>query len=182
MSKSKSSAAAVIPANVRAPAAPRLHSLAASKGAARPAAHGAGAAADTRGDDEFETEAPSLDGAGGDGEIAMLEEEFDLDAQHVEASTPELSLPKPPSDKEIEEGGGDSMLARYFREMATHPVMGPEEELKPPSPSKPPKSPTGQPSSLTTPRRASRSTLSRKTFRSARKPSTCRSSPSSEKS
>ena len=32
-------------------------------------------------------------------------------------------------DREIEEGGGDSMLARYFREMATHPVMGPEEEL-----------------------------------------------------
>ncbi|HVH42035.1 MAG TPA: sigma-70 family RNA polymerase sigma factor, partial [Labilithrix sp.] len=28
-----------------------------------------------------------------------------------------------------EEGGGDSMLARYFREMATHPVMGQEEEL-----------------------------------------------------
>lgn len=30
----------------------------------------------------------------------------------------------------IEEGGGDSMLARYFRDMAAHQVMGPDEELK----------------------------------------------------
>ena len=35
----------------------------------------------------------------------------------------------PARDKEIEEAGGDSMLARYFREMATHNVMGQEEEL-----------------------------------------------------
>ena len=34
-----------------------------------------------------------------------------------------------PKDREIEESGGDSMLARYFREMATHAVMGQEEEL-----------------------------------------------------
>jgi len=32
--------------------------------------------------------------------------------------------------KDIEESGGDSMLARYFRDMALHPVMGPEEELE----------------------------------------------------
>ena len=32
--------------------------------------------------------------------------------------------------KDVEEGGGDSMLARYFRDMALHPVMGPEEELQ----------------------------------------------------
>ena len=31
--------------------------------------------------------------------------------------------------KEVEEGGGDSMLARYFRDMAIHPVMGQDEEL-----------------------------------------------------
>src|SRR5262249_26035624 len=31
--------------------------------------------------------------------------------------------------RDVEEGGGDSMLARYFRDMALHPVMGPEEEL-----------------------------------------------------
>ncbi len=43
------------------------------------------------------------------------------------------STPPPPKepirDREIEESGGDSMLARYFREMATHSVMGQEEEL-----------------------------------------------------
>ena len=58
---------------------------------------------------------------------------FELDAPPGEAASSDaadsLAPPKPPSDKEIEEGGGDSMLARYFREMATHPVMGPEEEL-----------------------------------------------------
>jgi len=32
--------------------------------------------------------------------------------------------------KGIEEGGGDSTLARYFRDMASHEVMGPDEELK----------------------------------------------------
>jgi RNA polymerase primary sigma factor len=31
--------------------------------------------------------------------------------------------------RDVEEGGGDSMLARYFRDMALHPVMGPDEEL-----------------------------------------------------
>jgi RNA polymerase primary sigma factor len=46
-------------------------------------------------------------------------------------------VPEPPRPRElpardlrdVEEGGGDSMLARYFRDMALHPVMGPEEEL-----------------------------------------------------
>ncbi|MBK8253473.1 MAG: sigma-70 family RNA polymerase sigma factor [Polyangiaceae bacterium] len=31
--------------------------------------------------------------------------------------------------KEVDEGGGDSMLARYFRDMALHPVMGQDEEV-----------------------------------------------------
>ena len=48
----------------------------------------------------------------------------------VHGETHFLAPPRGPSDKEIDEGGGDSMLARYFREMATHPVMGPEEELE----------------------------------------------------
>jgi RNA polymerase primary sigma factor len=127
MSKSKSSAAALVSANVRAPADARLRPLA-GKANARSTAQSA-PVAEARGDDEFDAEGPAIDG-GGDSEIAILEEEFDLDAQHVEASAPELALPKPPTDKEIEEGGGDSMLARYFREMAAHPVMGPEEELE----------------------------------------------------
>lgn len=40
-----------------------------------------------------------------------------------------LEAPRAKPVKDIEEGGGDSMLARYFREMATHHVMGHEEEL-----------------------------------------------------
>jgi RNA polymerase primary sigma factor len=32
--------------------------------------------------------------------------------------------------RDVEESGGDSMLARYFRDMALHPVMGPDEELE----------------------------------------------------
>jgi RNA polymerase primary sigma factor len=44
------------------------------------------------------------------------------------ASTPPPKE-EPVRDRDIEESGGDSMLARYFREMATHTVMGQEEEL-----------------------------------------------------
>ena len=64
-----------------------------------------------------------------------IEDEFDADA--ADAVPRDLSgseAPPPPKetpvrDREIEESGGDSMLARYFREMATHSVMGQEEEL-----------------------------------------------------
>jgi RNA polymerase primary sigma factor len=66
-------------------------------------------------------------------DLDVVDEEVEVDGtateplmNDVERATPA----KPPSDKEIEEGGGDSMLARYFREMATHPVMGPDEELQ----------------------------------------------------
>ena len=38
--------------------------------------------------------------------------------------------PSPQDLRAIEEGGGDSMLARYFRDMAAHQVMGPDEELQ----------------------------------------------------
>ncbi|HEY2509384.1 MAG TPA: sigma-70 family RNA polymerase sigma factor [Polyangiaceae bacterium] len=71
-------------------------------------------------------------------ELAVVspDEEFTADREDVPAdlSMPvgeleSLAPPKPPTAKEIEEGGGDSMLARYFREMATHAVMGPDEEL-----------------------------------------------------
>jgi RNA polymerase primary sigma factor len=68
-------------------------------------------------------------------ELAVVspEEEFDIDSapEPVAVDLSEGPAPrKPPTAKEIEEGGGDSMLARYFREMATHNVMGPEEELQ----------------------------------------------------
>ncbi|MEO8877128.1 MAG: hypothetical protein ABI461_16160 [Polyangiaceae bacterium] len=56
------------------------------------------------------------------------EEEFEeVEAAVVVDEDVEPVRPKPAA--RIDEGGGDSMLARYFREMATHHVMGPEEEL-----------------------------------------------------
>jgi RNA polymerase primary sigma factor len=64
------------------------------------------------------------------GALEVVEDEGepvpDLEDSGVELSPPSKS----PSDREIEEGGGDSMLARYFREMATHPVMGQADELR----------------------------------------------------
>jgi RNA polymerase primary sigma factor len=81
------------------------------------------------GEDDNETEeAPASKVA--EGEVAVLDEEFDFEdaAAEVEESDDEA---KPAAKKKVasEEGGGDTMLARYFREMATHPVMGPDEEL-----------------------------------------------------
>ena len=84
-------------------------------------------------DDEFEADAPSIGPAAATPELDLVEEELDVDAVPNEARAADgelLDRRKNPSDKEIEEGGGDSMLARYFREMATHTVMGPEEELQ----------------------------------------------------
>jgi len=114
MSKRKSSAVAVAAAESIPPAPPNAAS---SQG--------------ETGDDEFEGDAPHIGPAGPSGEIDILEEDFDLDAPAGEprAAGAAAAAPKQPTDKEIEEGGGDSMLARYFREMATHLVMGPEEEL-----------------------------------------------------
>ncbi len=81
-------------------------------------------------DDDFDG-VPPIGPTGGGAEIDLVEDEFDIDvhAEGGERPTGTIAPPKAPSDREIEEGGGDSMLARYFREMATHPVMGPEEEL-----------------------------------------------------
>ncbi len=86
------------------------------------------------GEDEFDGDAPAIGSANPSADIDLVEEELELDVAAADAvasgEVDSLAPPKPPSDKEIEEGGGDSMLARYFREMATHPVMGPEEELQ----------------------------------------------------
>jgi len=65
-----------------------------------------------------------------EGEVVVLDDEFDLEEVAADIEAEEEA--RPPSEKaktSSDEGGGDSMLARYFREMATHPVMGPEEEL-----------------------------------------------------
>jgi len=127
MSKSTSSSALSRSAS---PSQTRLQSVATGK-AVQEVAEDADDAQEVTGEDEFEAEVPAVEVADASAEVELLEEEFDVDAPQSEGSAaPELAAPKPPSDKEIEEGGGDSMLARYFREMATHPVMGPEEELE----------------------------------------------------
>jgi RNA polymerase primary sigma factor len=77
--------------------------------------------------------APSAAPSAAGPDLDAVEEEVDTDAAPTEPLMNDIEgakPAKPPSDKEIEEGGGDSMLARYFREMATHPVMGPDEELQ----------------------------------------------------
>src|SRR3984957_5557188 len=83
-------------------------------------------------DDDFDADVPPIGQQAS--EIDLVEEEIDLDAAVASdgrsADGQPIGRAKNPSDKEIEEGGGDSMLARYFREMATHTVMGPDEELQ----------------------------------------------------
>jgi RNA polymerase primary sigma factor len=54
------------------------------------------------------------------------------DARQTEPSMGTSIAPEPTQQdlRAMEEGGGDSMLARYFRDMAAHQVMGPDEELQ----------------------------------------------------
>jgi RNA polymerase primary sigma factor len=142
MSKSKSGAAATAhestgPTGRRVPAdrpsEARFQSVAAPKGGARAQAAAQSAPqVDMPVDDDFEGEVPAIGGAAASSNDLEMVEEFDLEspASTVAADPDAPGARKPPTDKEIEEGGGDSMLARYFREMATHPVMGPEEELQ----------------------------------------------------
>lgn len=82
---------------------------------------------DFEGETETETEtAESPEGAGG---LDIVEDEFESETESLVADLDSIEPAKPSGSKSFEEGGGDSMLARYFREMATHHVMGPEEEL-----------------------------------------------------
>jgi RNA polymerase primary sigma factor len=104
-----------------------------SKGSAAAVASTRQARSEAPTDDEFDGGAPPIGPSGASAPIDLAEEEFELEPHavdaHTRSGTDSLAPPKVPSDKEVEEGGGDSMLARYFREMATHPVMGPDEEL-----------------------------------------------------
>ena len=57
----------------------------------------------------------------------------DLSADAPQSEPALISIAPEPSQQDLramEEGGGDSMLARYFRDMAAHQVMGPDEELQ----------------------------------------------------
>jgi RNA polymerase primary sigma factor len=133
MTKSKSSAAT---ASTTRPALGdrRLQSVPGKRSAGAEATSDARRQVDVSVDDDFEGVVPPLGPSVTTGAMDLVEEEFGLEPAPVDAparsESDSLVPPKGPSDKEIEEGGGDSMLARYFREMATHPVMGPEEELE----------------------------------------------------
>jgi RNA polymerase primary sigma factor len=67
---------------------------------------------------------------------SVMSSSVDIDIDDEEAMPPPASLAEPTPtqsrnlDRDIEEGGGDSMLARYFREMSSHLVMDQEEELR----------------------------------------------------
>jgi len=50
--------------------------------------------------------------------------------RHPETLPPPSATPSTPPKKSEGEPGSDSMLSRYFRDMATHQVMGPDEELQ----------------------------------------------------
>jgi RNA polymerase primary sigma factor len=79
---------------------------------------------------EIEAEVEVVDSPENSANLDVVgEEEFEADAEAVVADLDAMEPVKPQTSKSFEEGGGDSMLARYFREMATHHVMGPEEEL-----------------------------------------------------
>ncbi len=52
---------------------------------------------------------------------------FDVTVPPESAAPPSRSQPKEVGPRKIQ---GDSMLARYFRDMASHPVMGREEEIE----------------------------------------------------
>ncbi len=69
------------------------------------------------------------------GAAHLLSLEDDMEDTSVrETAFGRSSLSEPPPAKTItkrkSEKTGDSMLARYFREMATHQVMGPEDEVR----------------------------------------------------
>ena len=80
-------------------------------------------------DDEGEDEAAPASTVAGEAELVVLEEEFEFEDAPAEAEEGDVVAPAAKKKVASEEGGGDTMLARYFREMATHPVMGPDEEL-----------------------------------------------------
>ncbi len=134
MSKSKSSAAATTTTRPGSGAGGRLQSIAAKRSTGSSSSSDGRRSTDAAIDEDFESSVPSIGPSPGSGTIDLVDDDFGADPAPVDVATTgdndSLAPPKRPSDKEIEDGGGDSMLARYFREMATHPVMGPEEELE----------------------------------------------------
>jgi RNA polymerase primary sigma factor len=80
------------------------------------------------GDDELEREPASTASPEAAPDLASLEDDFELEPEEPQ---PDAEAAEARAEaREGDEPTGDSMLARYFREMANHPVMGPEEELQ----------------------------------------------------
>jgi RNA polymerase primary sigma factor len=83
---------------------------------------------------EAEADAPSSFPAPQASELELVHDDFDLEFPPPDA-LPGVgdTLPPPPAPiserRAADDLGSDSVLALYFREMATHAVMGPEEEL-----------------------------------------------------
>jgi RNA polymerase primary sigma factor len=133
MSKSKSSTASAL-----VPTAPASASRVArkSRSGARDlrddsrgdAGSGVAMATNDLDDDASPASSPAPAGVGGGADVEALDEDFDL-GDAVAADIDTVEPVKPPTQKRSDDGGGDSMLSRYFREMATHHVMGPQEEL-----------------------------------------------------
>jgi RNA polymerase primary sigma factor len=80
-------------------------------------------------DDDGESEAvPTSSKA--EGELVVLDEEFDFEEAAAEVDEDDAANVASAKKKAPgEQSSGDTMLARYFREMATHAVMGADEEL-----------------------------------------------------
>jgi RNA polymerase primary sigma factor len=91
--------------------------------------HESGSAGSDLDDDEREKASPESVNPNAEVDLDLLGDEFEL----VDTIPPPSSIA--PADttrspKSLDDGGGDSTLARYFREMATHNVMGQAEELQ----------------------------------------------------
>ena len=88
---------------------------------------------DSQAPDAEETDERETDGT--EAPPALLDEEFEEEEVAAVAEEVESddfgSIPPPRAEKRSssEESAGDSMLGRYFREMSSHPIMGPDEEL-----------------------------------------------------
>jgi RNA polymerase primary sigma factor len=85
-------------------------------------------------DFEIEADVPSAFPAPQASELELVHDDFDVEFPQVDV-LPGVgdSLPPPPAPtnerRVADDLGSDSVLALYFREMATHAVMGPDEEL-----------------------------------------------------
>ncbi len=67
-------------------------------------------------------------------EPAEFVEVADIEAELPPPAAFDSFIPPAPETEvaqvKIDDNGGDSVLARYFREMAAHPVMGPDDEVR----------------------------------------------------